>query len=172
MLPAANFKFTMDKGVVYGFFASAGLQALELRAPDAPAPVLLHSMPNVVLGRTLHRLLESYFARQYVSFEAIPLDTACGTTFQQQVWQAARTVPYGRTTSYGRLAAAMGRPGAARAVGNALGANPIILLTPCHRVLAADGGLGGYSSGLAWKRYFLDIECASIDMNNKTLEKT
>ena len=83
-----------------------------------------------------------------------PLDLA-GTKFQKQVWNALRKIPAGRTKSYGEIARAIGRPRAVRAVGGACGANPVPLLVPCHRVLAADKKLGGFSGGLDWKRRLL-----------------
>ena len=88
---------------------------------------------------------------------AIPLDVA-GTVFQQRVWQALREIPAGETRSYGELAAALGNPKASRAVGGANGANRIAVLIPCHRVIAADGTLGGYAYGPAIKEELLRRE--------------
>jgi O-6-methylguanine DNA methyltransferase len=87
-----------------------------------------------------------------------PLDFSRGTSFQQKVWRALIEIPAGETRSYGEIAAAVGEPGAARAVGAACGANPIPVLVPCHRVLAAHGKLGGFSAGLKWKRLLLERE--------------
>lgn len=87
----------------------------------------------------------------------IPLDVK-GTVFQQRVWQALRAIPPGETLSYGALAARLGSPGASRAVGGANGANHVAVLIPCHRVIAADGTLGGYAYGLEIKRALLDRE--------------
>ena len=87
----------------------------------------------------------------------IPLDVK-GTAFQQRVWQALCEIPPGETRSYGQLAAALGNPGASRAVGGANGANNIAVLIPCHRVIAADGGLGGYAYGTAIKEELLRRE--------------
>lgn len=157
MLTAANFKFNFGDGVLYGYFSGDGLQALKIRDADEHGPVM-HSSPDVVWEHTLHQLLDAYFAGVRVTFDGIPLDLAGGTVFQQRVWRATCGIPYGASTSYGRLAAAIGRPGASRAVGGALGANPVCLIVPCHRILAADGSLGGYTGGLHWKRRFLDIE--------------
>lgn len=158
MLAAANFKFTVPKGVLYGYFSTSGLQTLELYDVGGAPPVLLHSAPNSVWGRTLHRLLEGYFSGVSVSFREIPLDLELGTSFQQKVWRAAAAIPFGKCVSYGDLAKRMAKPGAARAVGTALGANPVCLVVPCHRVLAANGKLGGFSAGLHWKRRFLTLE--------------
>jgi O-6-methylguanine DNA methyltransferase len=87
-----------------------------------------------------------------------PLDLSCGTQFQQQVWRTLLKINCGRTLSYGQVAAAIGNPKALRAVGGACGANPIPVFVPCHRVLAANQALGGFSSGLDWKRTLLARE--------------
>lgn len=81
-----------------------------------------------------------------------------GTVFQQRVWKNLLSIPTGRTLSYGELAARAGRPKAARAIGSACGANVLPLFIPCHRVVAADGRTGGYSSGAAWKEFLLERE--------------
>jgi len=87
----------------------------------------------------------------------LPLDIQ-GTKFQQSVWKQLQAIPRGQSRSYGDIAHAFGKPGAARAVGGACSANPIILIIPCHRVLASDGKLGGFSSGLDLKRQLLTLE--------------
>jgi len=86
-----------------------------------------------------------------------PLDMA-GTEFQKSVWNALREISSGETKSYGEIARAIGRPKAVRAVGGACGANPVPVLVPCHRVLAANKKLGGFSGGLDWKRKLLARE--------------
>jgi O-6-methylguanine DNA methyltransferase len=96
-------------------------------------------------------------ARGEPVMEPLPLDLSCGTPFQQEVWLALRRIPFGHTRSYGEVAASINRPGAARAVGNACNANPLPLLVPCHRVVAARG-IGGFGSGLAMKRRLLRLE--------------
>lgn len=90
-----------------------------------------------------------------------PLDMA-GTEFQQSVWNALRKIAPGQTKSYGEIAQAIGKPKAVRAVGGACGANPIPVLVPCHRVLAANKKLGGFSGGLEWKRSLLKREGVKI----------
>jgi len=87
-----------------------------------------------------------------------PLDLSSGTDFQQRVWQALLNISCGETLSYGQVAAAIGNPKALRAVGGACGANPIPVLVPCHRVLAANHRLGGFGGGLSWKRTLLGRE--------------
>jgi methylated-DNA-[protein]-cysteine S-methyltransferase len=81
-----------------------------------------------------------------------------GSPFQLQVWAEVRKVPYGATSSYGEIAARIGRPGAARAVGRANATNPVCLVVPCHRIVGADGSLTGYGGGLATKAALLDLE--------------
>ncbi|NBC88792.1 MAG: methylated-DNA--[protein]-cysteine S-methyltransferase [Alphaproteobacteria bacterium] len=88
---------------------------------------------------------------------AIPLDIE-GTAFQRRVWDELRRIPPGETRSYGELAAALGKPGASRAVGGANAANRIAVLIPCHRIVAADGSLGGYAHGAAIKAELLRRE--------------
>ena len=91
-----------------------------------------------------------------------PLDLSNGTTFQRKVWNTLRKIARGQTKSYGEIARAIGRPKAVRAVGGACGANPIPVLVPCHRVLAANGKVGGFSGGLNWKRELLAREGVSL----------
>jgi methylated-DNA-[protein]-cysteine S-methyltransferase len=105
--------------------------------------------------------LKGYFAGQRVAF-GDELDLAAATAFQGEVWRLARLIPYGQTRSYGWLAERLGKAGAGRAVGQALARNPLPVIVPCHRVVAGDGGLGGYSGGLARKIYLLKLESAAI----------
>ncbi len=91
-----------------------------------------------------------------------PLDLASGTAFQQSVWAALRSIDCGQTLSYAQVAERIGRPKAVRAVGGACGANPIPVLVPCHRVLAANQRLGGFSGGLDWKRKLLARESIKL----------
>jgi len=91
-----------------------------------------------------------------------PLDLSSGTAFQQKVWAALREIPSGKTRTYSQVADAVRKPLASRAVGSACGANPIPVLVPCHRVLPATGGLGGFSAGLEWKRRLLGVEGVAV----------
>lgn len=100
-----------------------------------------------------------YVAGDVTALDGIAVDTA-GTPFQERVWQALRSIPVGSTWSYGQLAAAVGSPGAVRAVGSANGANPVSLVVPCHRVVRSDGSLGGYGGGLDRKWWLLEHEGA------------
>ncbi len=119
-------------------------------ALQAPTPLLLEAK----------RQLELYFDGDLKQFD-LPL-RPFGTTFRQQVWQAMLRIPYGVTATYGEIAGPLGAP--ARAVGGACGANPIPVIIPCHRVLAANGGMGGYSGdgGVETKVFLLRLEGALL----------
>lgn len=102
------------------------------------------------------RQLDLYFAGSLTRFD-LPL-LPVGTPFQQRVWQALLDIPYGETTSYGKIAETIAQPTASRAVGNANGSNPIPIIIPCHRVIGQDGTLIGFGGGLPVKRYLLQLE--------------
>lgn len=101
--------------------------------------------------------LKEYFSGKRKKFN-VSLDLSCGTPFQQKVWKTLLEIPYGETESYKWVAKQIKKPKATRAVGNANGKNPIPIIIPCHRVVAADGGLGGYSSGVENKKKLLKLE--------------
>ncbi len=103
--------------------------------------------------------LKEYFAGRRSSFE-VSIDWSLTTPFKRRVLEAASEVPAGRVTSYGALARRIGRPHASRAVGNALGRNPVPIVIPCHRIVREGGDLGGYTGGLNIKRKLLQIEGA------------
>jgi methylated-DNA-[protein]-cysteine S-methyltransferase len=111
--------------------------------PDAAAPAIAE--------------LVSYFAGGLRSF-SIPLDLRRAGAFDSAVWQAARRIPYGETASYGELAAMAGYSGAARAAGGSMARCPFSPVVPCHRVIHADGSIGGWGSDLWIKRWLLDLE--------------
>lgn len=107
--------------------------------------------------------LAAYFAGRLRAF-SLALDVR-GTPFQRHVWQTLRTISYGKTLSYAMLANHIGRPGACRAVGNANGKNPLPIIIPCHRVIHADGSLGGYAAGRDVKRFLLTLEAKNHEKN-------
>lgn len=112
--------------------------------------------------------LERYLAgRGESSALDFPLDLAGGTPFQRRVWEAARKIPYGTVVSYAELATRAGSEGASRAVGNAMGANPVPIVVPCHRVVHSDRTIGGFSSGLHWKRFLLELERGQLGIDWK-----
>ncbi|HEY0201669.1 MAG TPA: methylated-DNA--[protein]-cysteine S-methyltransferase [Burkholderiaceae bacterium] len=111
------------------------------------------------LLRSARVQLLNYLEGRNTAFD-LPLDLCCGTPFQQAVWQQLRTIRRSHTTSYGALAQAIDRPKAVRAVGAAVGRNPLSVIVPCHRVLGATGSLTGYAGGLERKRALLALEGA------------
>jgi methylated-DNA-[protein]-cysteine S-methyltransferase len=113
-------------------------------------------LPAFAIARTQ---LAEYFAGTRASF-ALPLAPS-GTAFQQVVWNAIATVPFGATISYTELAARAGHPGSARAAGAATGRNPLSIVVPCHRIVGADGSLTGYAGGIERKRSLLALERAA-----------
>lgn|SRR6185312_15730381 len=125
---------------------SPGRVPLELGHEESSAPLLLQAEAQLM----------EYFAGRRRRF-SLPLDPA-GTLFQQQVWAALRTIPFGETRSYAQIACQIGRPAAARAVGAANGRNPLSIVTPCHRVVGASGALTGFAGGLKTKAFLLDWE--------------
>ncbi len=117
---------------------------------------MAHDPAQPMLAKIRRQLVE-YFAGRRRHFD-LPVLTPVATPFQRQVWRALVRVPYGRTVSYSELATRIGRPTAVRAVAAANAANPVAIVIPCHRVIAADGSLGGYAGGLVAKRILLDLE--------------
>ena len=103
--------------------------------------------------------LPAYFAAQAARF-SLPLDLSLGTPFQQSVWERLRAIPYGVTQSYGEIARYLGQPAASRAVGAAVGRNPLSIIVPCHRVVGSNGALTGYAGGLERKIALLQLEKA------------
>ena len=118
--------------------------------PQAPAHKVLE---------TAKAQLNDYFAGHRTTFD-LPLDLSTGTEFQQDVWRALLKIPHGATRSYGALSADIGKAAAVRAVGGAVGRNPLSIIVPCHRVMGADGTLTGYAGGLERKTALLQLEGA------------
>lgn len=135
-----------------------GLRTLKIQEGVGTWPA--HPLPlrTRQLRAVLHRVLSGKPPR-----EKIPIDWNGATHFQKKVWRALQRIPWGQTRSYGEIARAIGKPRAARAVGAACGANPLLLLVPCHRVVAGSGSLGGFSAGLALKKQLLALESGARD---------
>lgn len=104
--------------------------------------------------------LTAYFAGERADLTCEP-DLSVGSDFDRSVWAAAREIGYGEVRTYSWIARHIGSPHAARAVGSALGRNPVLVIVPCHRVIREDGGLGGFSAGIEWKNRLLALESAS-----------
>ena len=151
------------RGWVAVAYTERGILALTLpvETPERAFEVLQGKFAfPLARGRGYEKLardLDCYFREEAVSFD-YPLDLTAATPFQQKVWAVLRGIPHGATQGYQEVARTIGMPRAARAVGQAVGANPIPLLIPCHRVVASDGSLGGFAWGLTWKRRLLQVE--------------
>ena len=131
-------------------------KSLVQRALRVEARGLTGTNRVVFLDKAVHAL-RHYFSGERVSFD-LPLDLRYYTQFQKDVWKATTRISHGRTRSYGWVAKQIGRPRAMRAVGQALGANPLPIMIPCHRVIGATGSLRGFSDGLTMKKKLLDLE--------------
>ena len=155
VIPTARGEFTAR-------YSALGLAKLNFPQVNA-APRLRPPIPHDRLQQisAWHRLTSRALKMVLAGREPLdlpPLDVTVGTEFQRQVWAALQRISRGKTASYGDLARDIGRPKAFRAVGGACGANLIPVLIPCHRALAANGRLGGFSGGLEWKRVLLAAE--------------
>ncbi len=139
------------------YFTEQGLSALEFGCPTPEGPPPPPALVPVI--DAVKKALADYFAGVPTDFATLTLDPR-GTPFQRRVWQELRRIPRGGTISYGELARRVGNPKAPRAVGQANAVNPLPIIIPCHRVIAGDGSLGGYSSGLDRKRWLLRHEGA------------
>ena len=149
-----------DAGVCLLEFAGRKTLTAQLaRLEGAAGPLAPGPHPHT---EALERELGEYFAGERKEF-AVPLVLA-GTGFQERVWRALREIPYGTTISYADLARRTGSELAVRAVGRANGDNRIAIVVPCHRVVRADGNLGGYSGGLDRKRRLLDLEAGALQL--------
>jgi O-6-methylguanine DNA methyltransferase len=154
-IPTARGEFTAR-------YTAHGLAGISF--PRTPDESRHHPAVTQKLNRKItqwHRLTTRALKRALAGQEPgewPPLEVVSGTDFQRRVWDALQQIPSGTTSSYGALARQIGRPKAIRAVGGACGANPLPVLIPCHRVLAANGRLGGFSGGLEWKRLLLEAE--------------
>lgn len=128
---------------------------------DLERRALLPEMAPKELERE-RRELDEYFQGKRRRFD-LPIDIRWGTEFQRSVLEAARRIPFGKSWCYSDVARGVGRPGAQRAVGSALGKNPVPIVIPCHRVVASGGGIGGYTGGLDIKRTLMRIEGIDLE---------
>ncbi len=174
----------MEKAVIEtpaGFtgvcWTGAGLVVLNLPAPTVDEAELelrpvLDRLPSRTSGgvagegggidvKRLESEISQYFRGRRVDL-SFPVDWSYFTEFRRKVLEKVYAVPWGQVVSYGRIAVEVGSPGGARAVGGAVGSNRVLLVVPCHRVIAHDGTLGGFGSGLDWKRRLLRIEGIDI----------
>jgi O-6-methylguanine DNA methyltransferase len=162
-MTVSQFEFQTQEGPFFVQFSKSGLSKVSfpvLGAGATPQGEELDAtekfnIPTRWLDLTFSAIREGVFGQPLG--ELPPLDLQ-GTPFQRSVWAALLSIPRGKTRSYGQIAVEIGRPGAMRAVGRACGANPVPLIVPCHRVLAAGGKLGGFSGGEGWKPLLLARE--------------
>ncbi|HWV22699.1 MAG TPA: methylated-DNA--[protein]-cysteine S-methyltransferase [Thermomicrobiales bacterium] len=136
-------------GVILITLAGNRLTGVDFCGEEAPSA-------DSLTGDAVDQLAE-YFAGTRREF-TIPVDLSSASDFTRRVLEATAAIPYGETRTYGEIAAAIGMPGATQAVGNALGANPVPIVVPCHRVIRADGSMGWFTGGPHIKRALLDIE--------------
>lgn len=152
------------EGTFIALYSSRGLAGLDFPSRrGTPKPVTPMAIPAVI--RKWHSVTSAALKGALTGKsprELPPLDLASGTFFQQAVWRELRRIKPRQTRSYGEIARRIGRPNAVRAVGGACGANPIPVLIPCHRVLAANRKIGGFSAGLDWKRKLLEREGVTV----------
>ena len=156
--------FQSPLGVIVLAASSKGLAGLwfndQRHLPrELGGPVVWPDEPEHPLLKKVSRQLTEYFAGERTRFD-VPLDLAYGTAFQQSVWRALLDIAPGHTASYGEISARIGNPSAVRAVGAAVGRNPVSIIVPCHRVVGADGSLTGYAGGLDRKTALLKREGA------------
>jgi len=156
-------RFASPLGTILLVFEESRLRALDFEdyAPRMQRLLRLHygavALETATAPAAIRHPLAAYFAGDLAALDAIAVETA-GTAFQRAVWTALRAIPPGATTSYGRLAAVIGRPSACRAVGMANGANPVGIVVPCHRVIGADASPTGYGGGIVRKVWLLEHE--------------
>ena len=146
--------FVTPRGLLRVKYADEPIEGVLAEVADRVSPRILRAPSRTDAVR---RELDGYFALRRRSFD-LPIDWSLVRGFAGQVLRQTARIPFGDVRSYGQVATGAGSPRAARAAGNALGSNPIPIVVPCHRVLHADGGLGGYSGGLDRKRYLLALE--------------
>jgi methylated-DNA-[protein]-cysteine S-methyltransferase len=153
-------------GPIVAAVTTTGLARLAYRDANGGLDAILGSLARTVSPRiveaparmdAVRRELDEYFAGRRRSF-GLPVDLRLAAPFGRAVLQACARIPFGATSSYAAIAAEAGRPRASRAAGNALGANPVPIVVPCHRVLRTGGGLGGYTGGLEIKERLLTLE--------------
>jgi methylated-DNA-[protein]-cysteine S-methyltransferase len=144
-----------DAGLAWVSWRQSGVdgavERMEERFPDRS---VIHDPDAMAAWRMA---LQEYFAGERTGFD-LDVDLSVLSDFEKSVLETARTIPYGEVIPYAELARRIQKPGASRAVGNALGHNPIAIVVPCHRVVRSDGSLGGYTGGVEYKRKLLAIE--------------
>ncbi|MGB9879819.1 MAG: methylated-DNA--[protein]-cysteine S-methyltransferase [Anaerolineae bacterium] len=153
-------------GTAFSPYGLAGT-TLPFSTPEEAMALLLQKWPGAQEGlhprlMALHDKLQRYFRGELVDFRNEVLDAHQATDFQVRVWDAVRSIPCGQVRSYGWVAAQVGSPQAARAVGRVMATNPFPIVVPCHRVVGSNGQLVGFGGGLDMKRRLLELEAAQV----------
>lgn len=162
-----------EVGPLSALVTGKGLCGLEFDRPDRQAMLqdrVSKWFPSSQVAESGHPLLEKvkgwlerYFAGRFHQLEPVPFDLR-GTEFERRVWELLLEIPLGSTATYGELARKLKRPNGARAVGLAVGRNPVGIIVPCHRVVGSNGSLTGYGGGLDRKRWLLEHECSAAPL--------
>ncbi len=159
-MSSAQWKLNTRIGAMYLVASDRGIQGIFWSRQKAPLVKSLSGREKAI--RVLLKAseqVEAYLSGRLKKF-TLPLDLVQGTEFQKLVWSELSRIPYGETRSYREIAEKVGKPKAFRAVGTANGKNPLSIVVPCHRVIAANGTLGGYAGGLKLKTHLLELERA------------
>ncbi len=155
------FVYKSPAGYLYCYFQRGVVSSIDIKLRGRASKGVLTPEQKQLCDE-----FDDYFSSKGGLFKQ-PASFSRGTPFQHQVWQMLLTIPFGETRSYQWLAEAVGRPAAARAVGRAVGKNPLALVVPCHRIVAADGSIGGYSCGITIKQWLLRHEKARVEERNR-----
>ncbi len=151
-----QYQIKSPSGALFLVASSRALQGVYWRKQAIAVAKVLDQSPGGKILQAAQTQLDEYFAGKRRRFD-LPLELT-GTAFQVKVWKELIKIPFGQTISYTQLARQVKNPRACRAVGSANGKNPLCIIVPCHRVIAADGAIGGYSGGIAQKRQLLELE--------------
>ena len=149
-------EFSSPLGILQLRGTEFALRALYMQGQRHRPPLPADAVQDTSPLRSAREQVEDFLAGKRRAF-SLPIDPR-GTPFQMQVWKALLTIPYGETRSYGDIAATIGNPRASRAVGSANRNNPLSIVIPCHRVIGADGAIGGYGGGISEKHFLLALE--------------
>ena len=157
-IPISTSQIETSLGIVYLAASEKGLTHVSFNKSEIPKPSTEgdEKIATAIL-RNSAPTLKKYFDSKKADLNKLKLDTR-GTDFQEKTWKALRAIPHGSTKSYSQVAKSIGKPLAVRAVASACAKNPLLIVTPCHRVLRNDGSLGGFRGGISKKKQLLSLE--------------
>jgi len=158
MISVSLFETGLGDGAVQA--GDHGVYRVYLPVGDDSYQRKFRGMPSLELTQRVAEMLKCYFKGERQEFDEIPVDLSVATPFRKRILELIRAIPFGEVWTYGQVAALAGAPGAARAIGGAMASNPLPVIIPCHRVVAGDGRLTGYTApgGIACKEYLLRLE--------------